>query len=808
MRKLALLTLALTMCSARAGATLHSGSTWVVVSATNLDERVHRELEQLAGKDQALIRFAVSASEAKRLGTQPGTLTVELREEKNIDNFLTILRQTAGSTSIEPTTTLAREGYLLEATYPRAAVPNRIRITAAAPEGFHNALRRIPDLLTIWPASLATDLIPRPQALRVEKSGTSVVIADFPSFPERGIVEGFYGPPWTHQDRIDILRFEGAHGMNVYYYAPKDDPYHRKLWRDVYPPADLERLGVLVATAHRNFVDFCFAISPGLSMTYSSEPDFQALAAKLSSVSKLGVSCFALFVDDVPQDLQAPSDQAQFKTLAQAHAYLTNKLYKYLKGQSAKNRLVLTPTTYTNEWGNFDYLKELGAGVDPAVSIIWTGPKVFSPAITVEQAQNWGSYIRRPPLVWDNFPVNDGTPWYRYLGPVVGRDPQLPSATRGLFSNPMIQPHASMIPLQTVADYLWNSEAYDAARSETHAVASQYGKEAPRLLAPFLSAYGTYAWDDGIFTPLFNERRGAFDPGKIRSQLASLNAALERLENQSRYAPLLTELSPAVKRTATRLAEVEADRAFLHLPDGKLQWNENYDALSAYQLASAPHLDGDFAKWRTGPVYTLDSQSQVVAGTAQWHSPLNLSAHVALAWDADYLYAGVEVIDPDLYQPFFGRGIQNGDTFVLTLETGFRKHFLAKEPTGDEYALFFSPGNFAGVQPSIFSDEDYLPRRARQHNYLQEIRTAWKKTARGYSGDIAIPVSYFDGGKFMRGYEVGLSFGVRKALSHTKAADAENPERIELQSKRDHLFRASTRNPSSLPRLVLTEGKP
>jgi hypothetical protein len=104
-------------------------------------------------------------------------------------------------------------------------------------------LLRVPDLLELAPSSLSSELIPHPQAVRIERNGISAVIADFPSFAERGVVEGFYGTPWTHQDRVDILRFEGAHGMNVYYYAPKDDPYHRKLWRDAYPPEAQQRLG-------------------------------------------------------------------------------------------------------------------------------------------------------------------------------------------------------------------------------------------------------------------------------------------------------------------------------------------------------------------------------------------------------------------------------------------------------------------------------------------------------------------------------------------------------------------------------------
>ncbi len=87
---------------------------------------------------------------------------------------------------------------------------------------------------------------------------------------------------------------------------------------------------------------------------------------------------------------------------------------------------------------------------------------------------------------------------------------------------------------------------------------------------------------------------------------------------------------------------------------------------------------------------------------------------------------------------------------------------------------------------------------------MQEIFTAWKKTASGYSGDIAIPVSFFAGGKLEDGYEAGLEFSVTKVIPCGGTAE---PERIVLQSRKDHLFRTTTANPSSFPRLVLTGGK-
>ena len=65
----------------------------------------------------------------------------------------------------------------------------------------------------------------------------------------RGSIEGFYGTPWSHADRLDQLDYLGAHKMNTYEYAPKDDPYHRERWRDPYPADKLAELGELVDRA-------------------------------------------------------------------------------------------------------------------------------------------------------------------------------------------------------------------------------------------------------------------------------------------------------------------------------------------------------------------------------------------------------------------------------------------------------------------------------------------------------------------------------------------------------------------------------
>ncbi len=46
--------------------------------------------------------------------------------------------------------------------------------------------------------------------------------------PIRGVIEGFYGRPWTHQQRLSLIDFLADRGMNTFVYSPKDDPLVRR----------------------------------------------------------------------------------------------------------------------------------------------------------------------------------------------------------------------------------------------------------------------------------------------------------------------------------------------------------------------------------------------------------------------------------------------------------------------------------------------------------------------------------------------------------------------------------------------------
>jgi len=417
-----------------------------------------------------------------------------------------------------------------------------------------------------------------------------------PGFAETGVIEGFYGPPWSHQDRLDVLRFMGQVGLTTYYYAPKDDPYHRERWRESYPQDELAQLRELVAVAEESGVGFVYAISPGGSMVYSSRSDYAELLEKLDAIAGLGVTRFALFLDDVPPTLEHSADRMAFGTLADAHASLINRLYHDLGTRGAT--LAVTPTTYTNAWGDREYLERLGELAASDVPFFWTGIDVASPEITTSQAREWSALIGRPPLIWDNYPVNDYARWRPFLGPLVGRERRLGLGALGILSNPMNEAHASMIPLATLAAYTRDPAGYDPEAALEQALNTLYGPQGAMLLRPFVELYGDYGWDQNLFEPLFIP--GApIDIAETETGLERLERALGRLDSAAASSPELAvvaqELRPFVSRTRERFQQLMDDPSYARR-DGELHIQTQVRPVA--ETATPIHVDGNLEEWR------------------------------------------------------------------------------------------------------------------------------------------------------------------------------------------------------------------
>lgn len=348
------------------------------------------------------------------------------------------------------------------------------------------------------------------------------------AFAHRGVIEGYYGAPYAHADRLWLLERIGAWGMNRYVYAPKDDPLHRAQWRAAYDAAALGEFAELVAHGGAHGVSVGFALSPGLSIEYGAAADVRALCEKFRSFRELGARFFCLALDDVPSGFLHAGDAAAFPSLAAAHVALSDAVAEALGGDAT---LWLVPTDYVGVAGT-DYLEQLGAELDPAIEVGWTGRTVVSPTIPAAEAAVRAASLRRKLLVWDNVPVTDGPmrPML-HLGPLRGRDAGLPAHVSGLLLNPMAQPRASSLALRTAADYLRDPLAYDPEAAWRSAV-DEVGAGAAEAFALFAAAhrFSPSAPDDRDreLEARFDALRDALatDRPALRS-LAELRAALE-----------------------------------------------------------------------------------------------------------------------------------------------------------------------------------------------------------------------------------------------------------------------------------------
>jgi hyaluronoglucosaminidase len=292
------------------------------------------------------------------------------------------------------------------------------------------------------------------------------------TFAVRGIVEGFYGPPWTHAERLDAISFLAPRGLNAYVYAPKDDAKHRAAWRVPYDGDERARFRELAAHADANGARFGFAISPGLDIDYESDADRAAVLAKLEPLLDAGVPWFLLLLDDIPMQ----------PGLAPRQAALATWLLGRLRESRADAGLTLCPTEYVGTRPS-PYLGELGARLPDDVDVMWTGPTVCSPTLRADDARGWTEALRgQRTVVWDNTPVNDATMVNElHLGPYLGRDPALADLVGGVLCNPMTQARASLVQLSTAMEFLRDPDAYDAPKSWAAAWADVGGDRAEPL---------------------------------------------------------------------------------------------------------------------------------------------------------------------------------------------------------------------------------------------------------------------------------------------------------------------------------------
>src|SRR5205085_2742106 len=104
-----------------------------------------------------------------------------------------------------------------------------------------------------------------------------------------GVIEGFYGRPWTWPERAKVVRAMGALGASTYFYAPKDDPLHRASWRTPYDAVGIAEFETLADLGRAVGVNVVYGISPGADIDPSNANDVDALVAKIAAMGAVGI---------------------------------------------------------------------------------------------------------------------------------------------------------------------------------------------------------------------------------------------------------------------------------------------------------------------------------------------------------------------------------------------------------------------------------------------------------------------------------------------------------------------------------------
>jgi hypothetical protein len=292
--------------------------------------------------------------------------------------------------------------------------------------------------------------------------------------PELGIIEGFFGRPYSWAERMQMAAALAPAGYGFYLYAPKADVYLRRRWRDPYPEAELAALATFAEACRAAGVRFGVGLSP-----YELFLDFDAaakaaLAAKLAQLDGLGLADLGVFFDDMKGDLAE---------LAGRQAEIVG----WIAERTAAGRLIVCPSYYTDDpvldrvFGQrpAEYLEDLGAALDPAIEIMWTGEEVCAREFSPGHLARVAGQLRRKPFLWDNYPVNDGPRMSRHLHlrAFTGRPAAIGAEISAHGINTASQALLSRIPALTLAESYAAGPAYHYGAAFRRAAQAVLGPE-------------------------------------------------------------------------------------------------------------------------------------------------------------------------------------------------------------------------------------------------------------------------------------------------------------------------------------------
>ncbi|HEV2865214.1 MAG TPA: beta-N-acetylglucosaminidase domain-containing protein [Allosphingosinicella sp.] len=327
--------------------------------------------------------------------------------------------------------------------------------------------------------------------------------------PELGLIEGFFGLPWSWEERADAVRFLAPHGYVFYLYAPKADAWLRRRWQEPHPPAEEVELASLAAVCRAAGMRLGIGLSP-FELYLHPEQDWQArLATKVEALDRIGADDLAILFDDMRGDVP---------DLAERQAEIVH----FAAERSSATRILCCPSYYSDDpvldaaFGPrpASYLERLGRLLDPAVAIMWTGEEVVSREYSVGHLKRVAEAIGRKPFLWDNYPVNDGARMsqHLHLRAFSGRPASIGPCVAAHGINLASQPLLSRIPALTLAERYDLGEAYEYGAAFHRAAKAVLGEAlAERVRRDLLLLQDRGLDRLGDRRTLLRERYAAFD---------------------------------------------------------------------------------------------------------------------------------------------------------------------------------------------------------------------------------------------------------------------------------------------------------
>ena len=382
-------------------------------------------------------------------------------------------------------------------------------------------------------------------------------IKDYSSSYYRGFIEGYYGIPWTSEERKELMRFGSKFKSNIYIYAPKDDAYHSSCWRDLYAENDLEILKEQIEVGRETKTKLAWALHPFMSNKITADnydASLQIVEKKFNQLYEAGVRQFVISADDVEVSSGLLEDGS-------LHNKLLNDVATFLKAKNDCNDLVFVPSAYCYQAEQRlkvdlnKYYASLMKDLDDSIHIMWTGDDVCS-SMESGRFTEFTNLTNKKPFFWLNWPVNDYSTDHLLMGKgevlnINYTDDTVPF--EGMVTNPMQQAEPSKLSIFAICDYTWNPNKFNVDKSYNDSFKYVEEKEYESLKA--ISSHltnanlyeGKYFEEAKDLKELITEYETTNDVTKLVEYFTKFTASIESFKANAKNTKLKDSMLPWIE---------------------------------------------------------------------------------------------------------------------------------------------------------------------------------------------------------------------------------------------------------------------